>query len=99
MCNRLLSFLKKHNALTKVQHEFMENKSTETASHSFIESVQEDLHRYLHVAGIFLDLTKVYDIINHIMLLDKLDSYGVRGSANMWFKPYLTNRTQFVEIS
>jgi hypothetical protein len=33
------------------------------------------------------------------MLLDKLDSYAVRDSANMWVKSYLTNRTQFVEIS
>jgi hypothetical protein len=33
------------------------------------------------------------------MLLDKLDSYRVRVSANMWFKSYLTNRTQFIEIS
>jgi hypothetical protein len=37
MYNRLLSFLMKHNTLTNVQHGFMENKSTETASHSFIE--------------------------------------------------------------
>jgi len=74
MCNRLLSFFKKHNALTNVQHEFMENKSTETASHSFIVSVQVALDRHLRVVGIFLDLSKVYEIINHIMLLDKLDS-------------------------
>jgi len=77
----------------------MENKSTETASHSFIESVQEALDRYLHVVGIFLDLSKAYDIMKHNMLLDKVDSYGVGGSANMWFESYLTNRTQFVEIS
>jgi hypothetical protein len=77
----------------------MENKSTETASHSFIESVQEALDRRLHVVAIFLDLSKAYDVITHRMLLDKLDCYGVRLSANMWVKSYLTSRTQFVEMS
>jgi hypothetical protein len=97
--NRLLSFLMKHDILTNVQHGFMVNESTETASHSFTESVQEALYRHLHVTGIFLDLSKAYDVINHSMLLNKLDSHGVRGSVNKWVKSYLTNRTQCVEIS
>ena len=71
----------------------------ETASHSFIESVQEALDKHLFAVGIFLDLSKAYDVINHEILLEKLDSYGVRGFANMWFKSYLTNRTQVVKIS
>jgi hypothetical protein len=77
----------------------MKSKSTETASHSFIQSVQEALDRHLHAVGIFLDLSKAYDVINHNRLLDKLDSYGIRGSVNRWFQSYLTNRTQFLEIS
>ena len=52
-----------------------------------------------HVVGIFLYLSKVYDVTNHNILLDKLDSYGVRGSSYIWFRSYLTHRTQFVEIS
>ena len=57
------------------------------------------MDRHLHVVGIVLDLSKVYDLTNHNILFDKLHSYGVRGSSNMWIKSYLTNRTQFVEIS
>ena len=57
------------------------------------------LEHHLHVVRIFLDLSTAYDVINHDILLNKLDSYGVRGIANRWFKTYLTNRTQTVEIS
>jgi len=99
MHNRLLLSLKRYNILTSKQHGFMESKSTEIASHSFIQSVQEALDRHLHAVSIFLDTSKAYDVINHNRLLDKLDSYGIRGSVNNWFQSYLTNRTQFVEIS
>jgi hypothetical protein len=99
MYNRLLLLLKRHNILTSEKHGFTEFKFTEAASHSFIQSVQEALDKHLHALGIFLDLSKAYDVINHKRLLDKLDSYGIRGSVNKWFQSYLANRTQFVEIS
>jgi hypothetical protein len=99
MHNRLLLFLKRHNILTSEQQGFKESKSTETASHSFIQSVQEAIDRHLHAVGIFLDLSNAYDVINHNSLLDKLDLYGIRGSVNKWFQLYFTNRTKFVEIS
>jgi len=73
MHNRLLLFLKRHNILTCEQHRFMETKSTETASHSFMQNVQEALDRHLHALDIFLNLSKVYVVINHNRLLDKLD--------------------------
>jgi len=65
MYNRLLSFPKKHNVLINMLHGFKDNKSTETTSHSFIESVQEALDRHLHIVGIFLYLPKVYDATLH----------------------------------
>jgi hypothetical protein len=49
--------------------------------------------------AIFLDLTKQYDVINHNILLDKLNYYGIRGTVNSWFKSDLSHCVQFVEIN
>ena len=99
MYNRLLSFLKKCNILTDEQNGFRNTKSTETACHTYIENIQQALDNNLHVVGIFLDLTKAYDVINHNILLYKLESYGVRGIINSWFKAYLSERTQYVSLT
>jgi hypothetical protein len=65
-------------------------KSTETASQTFIERIQDAIDRGLH------DLTKAHEVISHDILLDKLNSYG---KINLCFISSLTHRVQFVEIN
>jgi hypothetical protein len=62
-------------------------------------SVQEAIDRGVHAIGIFLDLTEGHDFMNHDMLLDKLNSYGIRDKTKLWFKSYLAHRKQFIEIN
>jgi hypothetical protein len=50
------------------------------------------------VMGIFLDLTEAFDVINHKLLLAKLELCGLRGKIHSWMSSYFTGRTQFVEI-
>jgi hypothetical protein len=54
--------------------------------------MQEALDMKLLTVGIFFDLTKAYDVINHDILLEKLEHYGIRGQINGWLKSYLTMR-------
>jgi retron-type reverse transcriptase len=92
MYNRLMPFLIQNNIITEAQNGFRKSKSTVTASQSFIESIQEALDSGLHVTGLFFDLSKAYDVIDHDILLDKLDSYGIRGVSNIWFRSVRRNK-------
>ena len=48
--------------------------------------------------AILCDLSKAFDVINHDILLSKMNNYGIRGLANDWFKNYLSCRQQYVDI-
>ena len=55
--------------------------------------------RLINASGIFVDFQKVFDIVDHHILLKKLEYHGVRGISNKWFASYLSNRKKFVSIN
>jgi hypothetical protein len=99
MYNRVISLIEQNKIITEAQHGFRIKRSTKTALQFSIESIQEAIERKMNPIGIFLDLTKAYDVLNHKILLSKLDSYGIRGVANLWFESYLSHWKQCVEIN
>jgi len=50
------------------------------------------------IKGLCFDITKAFDLVNHAVLFEKLERYGIRGRALQWLKSYLENREQFVEL-
>jgi hypothetical protein len=98
VCISLINFLEKHNMFIESQHGFRKGKCTSTALVNFLEDVYKTLDNKEVCVGLFLDLSKVFDMVNHNILLQKLDTYGIRGIAHQWFASYLKNRKQLVEI-
>ena len=65
---------------------------------SIVENIQTQLDNGEFAAGVFVDLRKAFDTVDHRILIRKLEHYGVRGISKKWFSSYLTNRKQFVSI-
>ena len=53
----------------------------------------------MFVCGVFVDLQKAFDTVDHNILLHRLSHYGIRDIANCWFSLYLSNRKQFETIN
>ncbi len=93
---RLYSFLTKHNILNEKQYGFRPKHSTVDAITEFISDVLPSLDRKHKCLSVYLDLSKAFDTINHAILLEKLQYYGIRGRALEWFRSYLVQRRQYV---
>ena len=81
-----------------MQFSFRKNHSTNHAIIEITESIRKALDNKEIACGVFVDLQKAFDTVNHEILVAKLDYYGIRGTANNWFSSYLQNRSQYVSI-
>ena len=99
MFSRVYKFIEKYNCIYELQFGFREKHSTNHALINITETIRSALDNNKTVYGIFVDLQKAFDTVNHEILIEKLQHYGIRGKTNDWFKSYLTNRKQFVSIN
>jgi hypothetical protein len=96
---RVMSFLNKYKLLYCYQFGFRQKYSTILALIETVDTIQQDLENGFYVGGIYLDLTKAFDTVDHKILLDKLCHYGIRGHALSWFDSYLNNRKQYTVVN
>lgn len=98
LVNRIVNFLNKYNVLYKYQYGFRKGCSTATAIVELVDFLLDNIDKKCIVGGLFIDLKKAFDTLNHDILLKKLESYGIRGLANEIFRSYLSDRKQFVAL-
>ena len=96
---RLISFIEKHNLLYSSQYGFRAGHSTNHTILDLLCTIQTNMDKKLFTCAIFIDLKKAFDTVDHSILLHKLSYYGFRGIINDWFKSYLLERSQTVELN
>ena len=97
MFNRLTEFLNLHNTLYSKQFVFLNNHSSTLALIDLISNISLAIDRNESTSGIFLDLSKVFDTINHKILCHKLQHYDIQDTAFSWIKRSNLNCTYLLQ--
>lgn len=96
---RVESFLSRFSLLNNKQFGFRKNHSTYMPLLLLYSKIADALDRGEFTIGVFLDLSKAFDTVNHEILLSKLYHYGLRGCVLKWFTSYLSGRKQLTEFN
>jgi len=99
MYNRLLPYLEINKILYKHQYGFRPGFSTDQALVHVVDNILQALDKKEHLVGVYMDLAKAFDTINHKILLSKLSQYGIQDVGLLWLRSYLTNRYQQVKYN
>ena len=99
MYNRLYKYLTDQKILHLQQFGFQKGHFTEHAIAQLVDKIYESFDNDNYTVGIFVDLSKAVDTVNHTILLKKLEIYGITGANLAWFRIYLTNRKQHICIN
>ena len=97
--DRLYNFFTSNSVIHNKQFGFRKCHSTGHAINYSINKITNELQKRNHVIGLFIDLSKAFDTIDHEKLLIKLEYYGIRGICLELIKSYLCNRQQYTEFN
>ena len=96
--SRMYNFLQSQNILYNGQFGYRKHYSSSHALNYSVEEILEANESKLHTIGIFIDLSKAFDTIDHTKLLSKLECYGIRSNAHSLISSYLSNRQQYIKF-
>ena len=99
MYKRVYQFLTGNNIIYDLQFGFGQNFSMVHALINLTENIRDALDEGHTGCGVFVDLQKAFDNVDHEILLANLNHYVVCGVSNDWFKSYVSNRQQYVSIN
>ena len=95
MYNRLLQYLTENKILYSKQISFQTGHSTEHVIVQLVDQILESFEYNKYTLGAFI----AFDTVDRLILLKKLELYGVTDRNHSWFKSYLSNRKQFIQIN
>lgn len=98
MNKRIINFLESNKLLSENQYGFRTNRSTDDAVLRLTTRITAHVDNNDKCVGIFLDLQKAFDTVSIPILLSRLENLGIRGTALLWLKDYLTRREQCVRV-
>ena len=90
--SRVYQFLDSTGQIYESQYGFRKNHSCEHAVSEVVSEILKNNEHNKYTIGMFLDLSKAFDTLNHKLVLQKMEKYGIRGVALDWFESYLVNR-------